>query len=180
MIDTVVERLIGQTTATDVHVEVSLLMPLAALVDPDDPGPATIEGHGPIPAELARHLLHTSQGRRWWRRLFTSPAGQIVGGDPLRRRSSGWLARLVALRDQTCRDPFCDAPIRQLDHIRRHQDGGLTTYANGRGVFGRGNQVRELPGWQVVRVENGADRPHTTLTRTPTGHTYPSRPSRPP
>jgi hypothetical protein len=26
-----------------------------------------------------------------------------------------------------CRDPYCDAPIRHLDHVHRRVDGGLTT-----------------------------------------------------
>ena len=47
--------------------------------------------------------------RKWWRRLFTGPnsqadrRGPIVGGDPSRRCFDGWLAKLIRLRDQTCR-----------------------------------------------------------------------------
>ena len=36
----------------------------------------------------------------------------------------GWLAKLIKLRDQTCRNPYCEAPIRHIDHITRHSDGG--------------------------------------------------------
>jgi hypothetical protein len=80
-----------------------------------------------------------SNGRKWWRRLFTAPSGQtgrsgpIVGGDPTRRLFDGWLAKLIRLRDQTCRDPYCEAAIRHIDHITRHADGGITIYTNGRG-----------------------------------------------
>jgi hypothetical protein len=68
------------------------------------------------------------------------------GGDPFRRRFDGWLAQLITLRDQTCRDPYCEAPIRHIDHIRPHRDRGPTSLANGRGVCERGNYVRDMPG----------------------------------
>jgi hypothetical protein len=82
---------------------------------------------------------------------FTGPnsqadrRGPIVGGDPSRRCFDGWLAKLIRLRDQTCRDPFCDARIRHIDHITRYSDGALTTYINGRGECERGNLVRKCP-----------------------------------
>ena len=140
MADTVVERITGQTTAADVNIELHLMMPLDSLINPDHPKAAMIPGYGPLPAELARDILASSQGRKWWRRLFTAPcnistgSGPIVGGDPTRRYFDGWLAKLIRLRDQTCRDPYCDAPIRHLDHITRHSDGGPTSFANGRGA----------------------------------------------
>lgn len=183
MADTFVVRLTGQSTADDVDVEVHLTMPLAGLLDPDNHTPATLAGHGPVPADLARHLIHTTQGRVWWRRLFTAPTGHIVGGDPTRRRYTGWLAQLITLRDQTCRDPYCDAPIRHLDHIRPYRDNGPTTLTNGRGVCARGNHVRDMPGWHIDTIHPGTgqeSQPHTTITRTPTGHTYQSRAPDPP
>jgi hypothetical protein len=33
-----------------------------------------------------------------------------AGAAPKRRYFDGWLAKLIKLRDQTCRDPFCYAP----------------------------------------------------------------------
>jgi hypothetical protein len=88
MADTMVERLTGQTTAPDVNIEVQIMMSLDALLDPDTGGPATIPGYGPLPADIARDIIITSKGRKWWRRLFTAPTGSksgsgpIVGGDP--------------------------------------------------------------------------------------------------
>ena len=181
MADTLVERLTGQAQAEDVNIEVNLTMPLSSLTDPGDRSAATIPGYGPLPGPVARHIVQTSQGRRWWRRLFTrpshlSPDGMIIGGDPARRRFDGWLAQLISLRDQTCRDPFCDAPIRHHDHIVRFADGGPTTLANGRGVCARGNYVREMPGWQIILNHDGSRRhPHTITVITPTGHRYRSR-----
>ena len=86
MADTLVERLTGQTAAEDVNVEVHLVMRAETLLDPNDTTPADLLGHGPIPADLARHLTHTGNGKKWWRRLFTRPAlRQAQGtaqGDP--------------------------------------------------------------------------------------------------
>lgn len=181
MADTLVERVTGQATAQDLNIEVSLLMGLDTLTDSTSPRPAHLSGYGPLPAPLARDLFATTKGRRWWRRLFTGPRGHIVGGDWRRRRFTGLVAHLIGARDQTCRDPYCDAPIRHLDHIQRYADGGETTLANGRGVCERGNHVREMPGWKVERTASGLDgAPHSTITTTPTGHTYRSEAGRPP
>lgn len=135
MADTLVERITGQTTAADVNIELQLLMPLDTLINPDDHSAAVIPGYGPLPSQLAREIMTDSKGRKWWRRLFTAPQGSskgpapIVGGDPTRRYFDGWLTQLIKLRDQTCRDPFCDAAIRHIDHITRHADGGPTSTA---------------------------------------------------
>src|SRR5215207_7238707 len=182
MADTLVERLTGQAAAADVNVEVHLLMPLSSLLNPHDATPAEIAGYGPVPAGIAGDLLRSSRGRVWWRRLFTAPAGgPIVAGDRFRRRFDGWLAQLISLRDRTCRDPYCDAPIRHLDHVHRRADGGPTTLANGRGLCERGNYVREMPGWTATVTEDGRHgRPHTVMITTPTGHTYTSSAPQPP
>jgi hypothetical protein len=99
-----------------------------------------------------------------------------VGCDPRRRRFDGVLAHLITIRDGgRCRDPFCDAPIRHIDHIDRRRAGGTTSFTNGRGTCARGNYVREMPGWHVELVHNGlGPQPHTVRTTTPTGHTYTS------
>jgi hypothetical protein len=152
---------------------------LAAEVHPDAIGRGIAEQIGEI--------VTSSQGRKWWRRLFTAPSdvkghcGPIVGGDSTRRCFDGWLAQLIKVRDQSCTDPFCDAPIRHIDHIRRHSEGGPTTYINGRGVCERGNYIREMPGWRVRLIDCGFHTgPHTMIITTPTGHHYLSRAPDPP
>lgn len=180
--DTLVERLTGQRSATDVDVEVGIVIPVTALTDPDA-GTAELVGHGPLPAGIARDVLTGTRGRRWWRRLFTNPANgtsaedPMVGGDPRRRRFDGFLAHLIDLRDGgRCRDPFCNAEIRHHDHIRRAHTGGPTSFTNGRGVCARGNYAREMPDWNVEVIHDGLGGvPHTVRTTTPTGHTYDSR-----
>ena len=186
MADTLVERLTGQASAQDVPVEVNLMMPWDTLLDPSAPGSALIPGHGPLPGPIARDLILSTKGLRWWRRLFTKPATDgggsvLVGGDPIRRRFGGWLEQLIRLRDQTCRDPFCDAMIRHIDHIRPYRVGGPTDLINGRGECERGNHVREMPGWRVDLLEPGlGGRPHTIVITTPTGHRYHGEAPQPP
>jgi hypothetical protein len=181
MADTLVERVTGQATAGDVHAEVAIVIPVDALTQPDTADTAAqvaeIVGHGPIPATLAKEILAGSRGRRWWRRLFTAPHGGVVGGDPTRRCFDGTLAALIAYRDGgRCREPFCDAPARHIDHIVAHRAGGPTTFGNGRATCVRSNQVREMPGWAVRLVHDGLGaQAHTVITVTPTGHAYTSR-----
>ncbi|MGO4230649.1 HNH endonuclease, partial [Arthrobacter sp. YAF34] len=72
-------------------------------------------------------------------------------------------------RDHTCRTPYCDAPIRHLDHIVPHHAGGQTTSTNGAGLCEACNHTKETPGW------NARPRPgprHTLELTTPTGHTH--------
>lgn len=179
--DTLVERLTGQATAPEVPVEVQITVPVETLAVPTGAKPADLTGYGPLPADLIRDLLSAGTARRWWRRIFTAPAGgarrTVVSGDPRRRRFPRGLASLIVARDRSCRDPYCGAPIRHVDHVLRYADGGQTTFGNGRGVCVRGNLVRELPGWQVHLVRH---EPHTTVTITPTGHHYLSRAAQPP
>jgi hypothetical protein len=185
MADLLVERLTGQARAEDVNIEVQLMMPLDSLLDPTVERAAQLLGFGPLPGPLAREVVLNSKGRKWWRRLFTQPAGgsgmAVLGGDPHRRRFDGWLAQLIELRDQTCRDPYCEAPIRHTDHVVPFRSDGPTTLANGRGVCARGNYVREMPGWNVEVIRSGLiGRPHAIQITTPTGHRYTSEAPHPP
>jgi hypothetical protein len=141
---------------------------------------ATVTGMGPLPAPLARDLIDQSRGVKHVRRLRTTPGGHLCGIDA-RRRFTGALADLIEARDQTCRVPFCGAPIRHLDHVQRHADSGPTALTNGRGLCARHNLVQEQPGWTAVVVHDGlGERPHAVRTTTPTGHVYVGRAPDPP
>ena len=179
--DLLVQRLTGQAEADQVPLEVQLMVPLDDVLDPQAATePAVIPGHGPLPAGLIDELIGKAGARARWRRLFTR-GNAVIGGDPTARRFTGWLGELIRLRDQqTCREPFCTAPIRHIDHIQRWRDGGPTTYPHGRGLCERDNHVRELPGWKITLLDAGIDGPHLVATTTPTGHTYYSRAPNPP
>ncbi len=117
----------------------------------------------------------------WLRRLFTSPSdGSLVAMDSRRRTFDGLLRRFLVTRDQVCRTPWCDAPIRHIDHITAAADDGETTAVNGQGLCARCNYTKELPGWKTELVPDpdrasGSDGGrHRVRTTTPTGHTYES------
>ena len=166
--DTLVERVTGQALAGAVNVEVQIVVPVEALLDPTTQQPAEVPGHGPLPTDLVSDLLTTAAGRKAWRRLVTRD-GIVIGGDSRQRSFTGFLASLLRARDgHRCREPFCDAPIRHIDHIRRWADGGSTTFDNGRGLCAFHNHVRETPEWSV-EARNGS-----IVTTTPTGHFYTS------
>jgi hypothetical protein len=180
MADTLVERLTGQTRAEDVAVEVQIILPADLVADAGSTRTATVTGMGPLPAPLARDLIDQSRGVKHVRRLRTTPGGHLCGIDA-RRRFTGALADLIEARDQTCRVPFCGAPIRHLDHVQRHADSGPTALTNGRGLCARHNLVQEQPGWTAVVVHDGlGERPHAVRTTTPTGHVYVGRAPDPP
>ena len=190
MADTLVERVTGQTSADAVPVEINLVMTDHTLLtagEGAEPGataasqggedePAHLVGYGPIPAEIARDLaLATDEAKVWVRRLYTHPVtGQLVAMDKRRRRFKGKLRHAIILRDQTCRTPFCGAPIRHLDHARPVTDGGETSYANGQGLCEACNYAKTAPGWHTTPGPGGTSE--SVIITTPTGHTYASRP----
>ncbi|WP_440902380.1 HNH endonuclease, partial [Actinosynnema sp.] len=73
----------------------------------------------------------------------------------------------------TCRTPWCDAPVRHVDHVVPHARGGRTDSANTAGLCVACNLVKESPGWRAAVGPPG--RVHTITTTTPTGHTYDSQ-----
>ena len=202
MADTLVERVTGQATAAAVPIEVQLIMPADALgwQQADDTGdePALLAGQV-LPAQTARDLLsssHAEGARLTMRRLLatadgadlagvaarreTLPGGEIrtpavwpsIDVAPSSRRFTGALRRFILLRDQTCRTPWCDAPVRHVDHAIASRVDGPTTAANGQGLCEACNYAKEAPGWRARTVRAGPR--HAVRTTTPTGHTYDS------
>jgi hypothetical protein len=87
------------------------------------------------------------------------------------------LRRFLQARDDTCRSPYCDAPIRHMDHILPWAEGGTTTAANGAGLCEACNHTKEIAGWRSRPRPGPAnlDEPgqrHTIEVTTPTGHKY--------
>jgi hypothetical protein len=183
MADTLVERVTGQSSAEAVPVEVNLVMTDQALFNAGKASdePAHLEGYGPIPAEVARRLLLTADAsaEAWVRRLFTAPGtGELAALDSKRRVFAGALRQLLIARDQTCRTPWCDAPIRHGDHVTAVSDGGQTEAGNGQGLCEACNYAKQAPGWRARQTRRRAGP--TVETVTPTGHRYLSRAPEPP
>ena len=135
---------------------------------------AAITDHGPIPADLARELVLRGVGagsRTWLRRLYTSPeTGELVAMDSRQRIFPRALATFLRLRDQWCRTPWCNAPIRHADHIVGAADGGPTSAEFGQGLCESCNYAKQADGWQH-RPRPGPDGHGVDIT-TPTGHRY--------
>lgn len=155
-------------------IELSLVMSHEALLGTADDD-ARLAGFGPVPAEVAREIVAHALGRGdevWLRRLYASPTtGELVAMDSRARLFPAGLARFIRLRDQVCRTPWCDAPIRHIDHVHRHAAGGSTSAGNGQGLCEACNHAKEAPRWRARPGPGG-----TVTTTTPTGHTHTTRP----
>lgn len=182
MADALVARVCGSAdtaatpTSGDIATPVSLglVMTDSALFGGAD-DEAHLEGFGPIAAELAREIVSGACERDeevWLRRLYSSPtSGELVAMDGRGRRFRGSLARFIRLRDRICRTPWCDAPIRHVDHVRRHADNGPTREQNAQGLCEACNYAKDAPGWLARPGPDGS-----VETMTPTGRTVSSRP----
>lgn len=175
MADTLVERVTGREAAVPTPFAVNLVLTDETLLGGAD-APADIAGYGPIPAAVARGLVAGAVGDRrsqaTLRRLYAHPAaGALVAMESRARLFPRGLARFIELRDQRCRTPYCDAPIRHRDHAQPWAGGGPTTADNGMGCCERCNYVKEAAGWRV-RTAVDENHTHTAEFTRPTGHTY--------
>src|SRR5699024_2874734 len=100
-------------------------------------------------------------------RLFTRPDdGQLVGMEARGREFTGRLRQMLVFRDDVCRTPWCDAPIRHADHAEPHAEGGPTEWNNGSGLCAACNFAKEHPGWNHEATAQGLK------VTTPSGRTY--------
>ena len=176
MADTLVARVLGGASSDRVvpPLSVNVVIGVDALLGASDE-PADIPGYGPISADLVREWIRDGMAAGveiTLRRLFVEPrAGALVAMESSRRTFDGALADLIELRDQHCRTPWCDAPVRHRDHVVKAGHGGPTSAANGQGLCEACNYAKEAVGWQAW------PRPgprHTVEVVTPTGHAYAS------
>ncbi len=172
MADTLVERVTGRPAEQPVPVAVNVVISDQALVGVGNPA-AVIAGYGPVPSALARKLIAEAvadqRSQATLRRLYATPAtGALVALESRARVFPKGLADFIGLRDQRCRTPYCDAPIRHRDHAKPHRAGGTTSAVNGLGLCEHCNYLKESDGWTVTstNAENGT---HTAEFTTPTG-----------
>jgi len=176
MADALVERVTGRPADQAEPVAVNLVLSDETLLGGDN-SPAVIAGYGPVPAAVARGLVHAAatdeRSQALLRRLYRHPrAGSLVAMESRLRCFPRGLAQFIDLRDQTCRTPYCDAPICHHDHAQAHDCGGPTSAENGLGLCERCNYAKESLGWRVITgIENGS---HTAQFVAPTGTRYQS------
>jgi hypothetical protein len=174
MADTAYERITGRSATAPVDVHLNLVLADTTLFGGDD-CPGYLQGYGPVPAPVVRHLLADAvadeHAKATLRRLYRHPdSGQLAAMESRARIFPQGLARFIGLRDQTCRTPYCDAPIRHHDHATPDRDGGPTNALNGLGACVACNHAKEAPGWTVTTTDTHGV--HCAQYVTPTGATY--------
>src|SRR6478752_3671946 len=173
MVDTLVERITGQSAATAVPVMINVVVSDDTLLVGGHE-PAWLQGYGPLTADAARDLTLRAarEATAEVRRLYAAPAtGELVSMDSSARFFPRALADFIELRDRTCRTPWCDAPIRQADHVVPHAAGGPTTKLNGQGLCQHCNLAKEAIGWRSRPIPGPPSSRHTVVLTLPTGHT---------
>ncbi|MFI6426750.1 HNH endonuclease [Promicromonospora sp. NPDC050880] len=179
MADTLIERVTGRGPGrtADVPVAINLLVSddtlLAGGTQPGVITEGAAVGGGVVPAPVARnlaaHAIDTNAA--WLRSIYTDPHGRLVATTSTSRFHPQGLAGLLRARGQgVCATAWCDAPIRHLDHITPHIEGGETSLDNGQGLCARCNHAKQAPGW--VQKSTQHDGRHAVETTTPTGHTH--------
>ena len=155
-------------------VDLCLVMSDHALFGGVDDG-AHLVGAGYIPAELAREIVAgalTHDEGVAIRRLYVDPAsGSLVSMESTSRTFRGNLAKLIRLRDQVCRTPWCEAPIRHIDHAMGAANEGPTSERNGQGLCEACNHAKTAHRWR-----SGPDQRGGVSTVLPTGRSFVTRP----
>nr|WP_245822678.1 HNH endonuclease signature motif containing protein [Brachybacterium avium] len=160
--------------------DVGIVISDTALLGRDDTESAHLEGYGIIPAHIVRDsLLGRPPGylrpdedehpdelvSAFYRRLYTNPAtAELVAMESRSRAFPAGLARMIRWRDTTCRTPWCNAMIRQSDHVIPFHRGGPTSYANGQGLCVRCNLLKEHGLWVLVPL-TGENAPNPVSTQ---------------
>lgn len=146
---------------------VNVTVALSTLLELDQQ-PGELDGHGPIPAALARALAFDPNGT--WRRLLTDSNNRLVDLSVDTYKPPVNMARFVKAQHPRCCFPGCRrraAINTELDHILDWQYGGRTTPTNLQPLCTRHHHVKHEAGWTVHREPDG-----TTIWSSPTGHRY--------
>ncbi|BBZ76154.1 HNH endonuclease [Mycolicibacterium anyangense] len=174
MADALVERVTGRPADQPVPVAVNVVISDQALLGAEHAA-AAIVGYGSVPSAVAQAMVlgavEDERSRATLRRLYANPgSGALVALESRARIFPKALAEFIVLRDQRCRTPYCDAPIRHSDHAMPHRRGGATSARNGAGLCEACNYTKEARGWTVVTSQEKGR--HTAEFSTPTGAHY--------
>ena len=117
--------------------------------------PAELEGHGPIPASLARKLA--ADGK--WRKFVTDPlTGNLLDMGRSHYLPSQYLVDFLTARDRTCRFPGCSYPARlsDIDHAKSWEEGGHTNPENLGFLCRRHHRLKTHGGWRLQSHVDGS------------------------
>lgn len=117
--------------------------------------PAELEGHGPIPASLARKLA--ADGK--WRKFVTDPlTGNLLDMGRSHYLPSQYLVDFLTARDRTCRFPGCSYPARlsDIDHAKSWEEGGHTNPENLGFLCRRHHRLKTHGGWRLESHVDGS------------------------
>lgn len=160
----------GDGTAEPGTLDIGLIITDRALFRPDSGDTAHLEGYGPVPVEAVRSQLRAALAepedpaadpygpegpavRATIRRLYAHPTvGELVAMDSTAREFPPAMKRFLSWRDTTCRGPYCNAAVRQSDHILPVSRGGPTSLDNGEGLCAHCNK-KEMSTASVERVD---------------------------
>jgi hypothetical protein len=134
---------------------VQVTVALSAHLGLDDQ-PGELDGHGPIPASVARRIAAEETGT--WRRLLTDDRGRLLDYGRSTYRPPKDLAEFVVARDRTCRFGQCNRSARRcdIDHRIRYSAGGETSTHNCQALCPRHHHVKDDdPGWTVQPLDGG-------------------------
>jgi len=142
MADAFTDTLLGRDEGAEPGIlDIGLIITDRVLFRPDVGDTAHLEGYGAVPAEAVRAQLRAtadpadpaddpfgadgSAVRAVLRRLYTHPTtDELVAMDSTARAFPPVMRRFLTWRDTSCRGPFCNAAIRQSDHIDPAARGG--------------------------------------------------------
>ncbi|APE14105.1 HNH endonuclease [Mycolicibacterium pallens] len=175
MADTMVERVTGRPADEAVPVAVNVVISDQALLGAEQAA-AVVAGYGSVPSAIAQKMILDAvtdeRSRATLRRLYAAPStGALVALESRSRLFPRGLADFIEFRDQRCRTPYCDAPVRHHDHARPHRRGGRTSSVNGQGLCEACNYAKESAGWNAATKVDESGR-HTAEFVTPTGAHY--------
>ncbi|SOD74481.1 uncharacterized protein DUF222 [Jatrophihabitans sp. GAS493] len=149
---------------------VQVTVALTTLAGADDL-PGELEGHGPVPAAVARRIAADPTGT--WRRLVTdSVTGELLDYGRTKYTPPQDLADYVIARDQVCSFPTCavSAKLADLDH-RVPFPEGATDKVNLDPKCRCHHRLKHETGWTTTAVRDATGTTYYEWT-SPTGHTY--------
>ncbi|GAB5078690.1 HNH endonuclease signature motif containing protein [Arthrobacter sp. AD-310] len=150
--------------------EVLVMVPVLSMMGVTDE-PAVLDGHGPIPASMARRLI--ADGAASFYRVLVDPRD----GAPLEigrknYRISAALRRWLRLRDGRCPFPGCsnNSLDNEADHLLAWHHGGTTGINNLGQLCPKHHRMKHTSGWKPSPATK--DRPPGWTS--PSGRTYTS------